>query len=316
MSPESARALRVEHELFIRSFFDVRPPERMVQQLSTALRDVYVPAGTVLYEQGEPSERLYFVIAGEVALEAPGADPWLLKDLSLLGALDASQGRPYSRTAKAVTDVAALTMAFRDYVDLMEDHFDFTKSTIESNARNLHTRVLELAPDGVFPPVIAEEPLIPLGGPLELLERLLVLRRSELCVRAPVQALVSLAIHAEGEVWAPGEVLFREGDTNAHLRFVAAGRLEATRAQPRVVGAFGPGALVLGSAALGQERHLYQVTAQTPAVTIRLLKEDYWDVMEDHFALAGATFAFFGRENERTRILAAARAREGRTRPG
>lgn len=309
MSLENALSLRVEHELFIRSFFEVRPPDRMVQQLSASLRDYFAPAGTVLYERGHPSERIYFVISGEVQLEAPDTEPWVLKDLSLLGALDAGQARPYSRTARALSDVAALTMSFREYVDLMEDHFDFTKSSMESNARNLHERCLELAPDGVFAPVGPEE-ATPLGAePLELLGKLRVLRHSDLCRRAPVQALVSLAIHGEEERWEPGQVLLSEGELNPHLRLVASGRLEATREQPLVRAAFGPGALLLGCSAIGYAESQYRVTAATPAMTVRVLKEDFYDVMEDHFPLAGSAFSFFGVENERTRTLLADRAR-------
>lgn len=314
MSLETALSLRVEHELFIRSFFEVRPPDRMVQQLSASLRDYYAPAGTVLYERGQPSERLYFVISGEVQLEAPDSEPWVLKDLSLLGALDAGQGRPYSRTARAISDVAALTMAFREYVDLMEDHFDFTKSSIESNARNLHDRCLELAPDGVFAPVGPTEPATTSAEPLELLGKLRILRQSEFFQRAPVQALVSLAIHGEGEHWEPGQVLLERGDPNPHLRFVAQGRLEATREQPAVQAAFGPRSLLLGCAAISYAEAQYRVAAVTPALTVRVLKEDLFDVMEDHFPLAGSAFSYFGRENERTRTLLADRAR-GR-RPG
>jgi CRP-like cAMP-binding protein len=313
VSLETALSLRVEHELFIRSFFEVRPPDRMVQQLSASLRDYYAPAGTVLYERGQPSERLYFVISGEVQLEAPDSEPWVLKDLSLLGALDAGQGRPYSRTARAVSDVAALTMAFREYVDLMEDHFDFTKSSMESNARNLHDRCLELAPDGVFAPATPSDATPPNPEPLELLAKLRVLRQSDLCQRAPVQALVSLAIHGEGELWEPGQVLLERGAPNPYLRLVAHGRLEATRDQPVVQAAFGPGSLLLGCSALGYAEAQYRVVAATPSLTVRVLKEDFYDVMEDHFPLAGSAFSYFGRENERTRTLLAEQAR-GRAR--
>lgn len=311
-------ALRVEHELFIRSFFDLRPPERMVQQLAAGLRDVFFPAGSTIYQRGDAAENLYFLIEGEVALEAEGEEPWTFGAQSMLGVLDAGQARPYSGTARVQRDVAALTMSFREYVDVMEDHFDFTKLSLELGCREMHERSLLLAPDHVFEASGRDgreaAPLVGAGsgeGPaaLELMDRVLVLRRCEIFTRTPVQALVTLAKHVEVEHFAAGETLFAAGDAAPHLRLLAAGRVRVTRAEPAVTARFGPGELLLRQAALGAERHAYTAMAETATVALRLSKEDLFDVAEDHFSLIGSLFAYLGRENERTRRLLAERER-------
>lgn len=303
-------ALRVEHELFIRSFFDLRPPERMVQQLAGGLRDVFFPAGSMIYRQGDAAENLYFLIRGEVALEAEGEEPWTFGAQSMLGALDAGQGRPYSRTARVRRDVEALTMAFREYVDVMEDHFDFTKSNLELGCRDMHERSLLLAPDQVFDaPAREAAPLVAAQAPLELMDRVLVLRRCEVFTRTPVQALVTLAKHVEIERFAPGETLFAAGDAAPHLRLLAAGRVRVERAEPQVTARFGPGELLLRQAALGADQHAYTAIAETATTALRLSKEDLFDVAEDHFSLIGSLFSYLGRENERTRRLLAERER-------
>lgn len=312
-------ALRVEHELFIRSFFDLRPPDRMVQQLSSGLRDVVFPAGSEIYHQGDTAENLYFLIRGEVALEAPGEEPWRFGPQSMLGVLDASAGRPYSRTAKVVRDVAALTMSFREYVDVMEDHFDYTKNSLELGCREMHERSLLLAPEVFDLPAQPAEPLVPLApasaraggrGALPLMDRVLVLRRCQVFSRTSVQALVTLAKHVEVERWMPGDVMFGPGDPAPHLRLVAAGEVLVTRQDPEVAARFGPGELLLRQAALGADLHAYRAEAATEAVTLRLLKEDLFDIAEDHFSLIGSLFAYLGRENERTRRLLAERERQ------
>jgi CRP-like cAMP-binding protein len=315
-------ALRVEHELFIRSFFDLRPPERMVQQLAAGLRDVFFPAGSTIYQRGDAAENLYFLIEGEVALEAEGEEPWTFGAQSMLGVLDAGQGRPYSRTARVQRDVAALTMSFREYVDVMEDHFDFTKLSLELGCREMHERSLLLAPDHVFEAIGREAgrevaPLVAggaggAGGPgaaLELMDRVLVLRRCEIFTRTPVQALVTLAKHVEVEHFAPGEPLFAAGDPAPHLRLLAAGHVRIERAEPVVTARFGPGELLLRQAALGADQHAYTAIAETATVALRLSKEDLFDVAEDHFSLIGSLFAYLGRENERTRRMLAERER-------
>lgn len=312
LEDDEAVALRVEHELFLRSFFDLRPPERMVQQLVAGLRDVFFPAGGELYRQGDAAEDLFFLIRGEVSLEADGEEPWVFGPQSMLGVLDASVGRVHSRTAKVRRDVAALTMAFRDYVDVMEDHFDFTKSSLELNCRVMHERSLGLAPDQVFEAAREAPPLVaPDAAPeaLDLMERVMVLRRCQVFARTSVQALVNLAKHAFAERWQPGDVLFSAGDAAPHLRLVAAGRVDVARSDPQVAATFGPGELLLRQAALGVEVHAYTATAASEAITLRLSKEDLFDVAEDHFSLIGSLFAYLGRENERSRRLLAERAK-------
>lgn len=307
-------ALRVEHELFIRSFFDLRPPERMVQQLVAGLRDVFFPAGATIYQRGDAAENLYFLIEGAVVLEAEGEEPWRFGAQSMLGALDAGQGRPYSRTARVLTDVAALTMSFREYVDVMEDHFDFTKASLELGCSEMHERSLSLPPELVFEVGREGPPLVPAprdgaGFALELMDRVLVLRRCEIFAQTPVQALVTLAKHVEVEHFAPDATLFRAGDAAPHLRLLAAGRVRVWRDAPAVTARFGPGELLLRQAALGAERHAYTAVAETAAVTLRFSKEDLFDVAEDHFSLIGSLFAYLGRENERTRRLLAEQER-------
>jgi CRP-like cAMP-binding protein len=309
-------ALRVEHELFLRSFFELRPPDRMVQQLVSGLRDVFFAAGGELYRQGDAAENLYFLIRGEVALEVDGEEPWLFGPQSMLGVLDASLGRPHSRTARVLRDVAALTMSFREYVDVMEDHFDFTKSSLELGCREMHARSLTLPAELVFDvPAREAEALVALGASpeaqesIDLMERVLVMRRGQVFSRTSVQALVNLAKHVETERWHPGQVLFSAGDPAPHLRLIAAGRIKIERDEPAVTARFGPGELLLRQAALGADVHAYTATAESEAITLRLSKEDLFDVAEDHFSLIGSLFSYLGRENERTRRLLAESAR-------
>ena len=147
---------------------------------------------------------------------------------------------------------------------------------------------------------------------LDLMDRVMVLRRCQVFARTSVQALVNLAKHAFAERWQPGDVLFSAGDAAPHLRLIAAGTLHIARgdlpAGP-VTATFGPGELLLRQAALGAEVHAYTATAESEAITLRLSKEDLFDVAEDHFSLIGSLFSYLGRENERTRRLLADRAK-------
>jgi CRP-like cAMP-binding protein len=305
VSPEADLSLRIEHELFIRSFFEVRPPDRMVRQLAASLKDVFFPRGSTLYEKGQPSGNVYFVITGEIALESPGEDTWDLGEHAFIGALDAGQSRPYSRTARAKTDVSALMMPFREYLDLMEDHFEFTKGSMENGARNMDLRAMELPPEHVFPRYEESAPIVPFEKhPLELMDRLLVLRHSDLFGQGPVQPLVSLAKYTESEHWKAGDILFRAGEPAPHIRMVVGGRIDIDLEKHKLKGAFGPGK-VLRQSAFAYDIQNYTARAGVESVTMRISKEDFFDVMEDHFSLVGSVFRYLGRENERIRTLTA-----------
>ena len=143
---------------------------------------------------------------------------------------------------------------------------------------------------------------------LDIIERLLVLRTATFSSRAPVQALASLAHVAEQRVYGPGQRLFERGQPAEALYVLLSGRVLVTHTEPEVTAIFVPIRLVGGLAALGYDEHFYSATAITASTALALPKEEFFDVMEDHFGLVRAVLAYDSRERER--VL---RLRQGRT---
>src|SRR5687768_4356614 len=100
----------VYRELFLRSFFPVKAPERVTNQLVTTMRDVDFPQGTVIFRAGDPPDQLFFIADGTVRLEAEGEKPWVFETASIIGILDAGLQRPHKRSAVAATDVHAIVI--------------------------------------------------------------------------------------------------------------------------------------------------------------------------------------------------------------
>ncbi len=301
-------AHRIELELLVRTFLGVDPPDRMMRQLAAVVRDFDAPPGTVLYEQGTPPGELFLVANGVVALIGDDGSRWEFEGQSLLGVVDATLDRPMTRRAVVESHAYGARLSLSDYIDVLEDNFDFAKRAMERAFRMVHETASELPPDLVFRPPSVDAVLDGRGAdprPLEMVERLMVLYRSNVLATAPLQPLASLAALAEEERWDEGEVIERPGTPLHSLRFIASGAVRAERTSPPVVGAFGPSDVLSGSSAIGLETTQYTMTATAPTRTLRVLKEDLFDVMEDHFGLAGTLFKCNAVENERIRTLRA-----------
>jgi CRP-like cAMP-binding protein len=295
----------VQRELFIRSFFPAKPPERVTAQLVATMRDVDFPAGAIIFRAGDPPDQLFFISSGKVRLEADGEKPWIFESASVIGILDAGLRRKRKRTCVAETKVHAIVIDFEDYAEIMEDNFDFAKSTMVTAAGGLHQLSLHLSPDHVFAPPEVENPsgveVVREGRALNQIERLIVLHNARYFTGAPVQALVVLAKVAKEETWKEGDVLFRSGDPALEIRIVASGSFTVTRDHPHLTAPFRAGGLICGTAAVGFDVHEYTCTADRDSTTLAILKEDLYDVMEDHFGLGLSLFGFVARENERVR---------------
>ena len=62
---------------------------------------------------------------------------------------------------------------------------------------------------------------------------------------------------------------------------------------------FGPGQLVFGATAVGAEGGAYDARAARATSTIRIAREDYLDLVEEHFTLARSALKTLSLERER-----------------
>lgn len=302
---------QVERSIFLRAVLSGVEVGPATQQLVSAIRDVYFPAGTVVYRQGEPSEHLYFVVDGTVELRREGESPWTMGQRSAFGALDAALDQPHARTAVAIEDVHVMVLRVEDWLDVLEDHFELAQAMVLRNAKGLYELSLRLAPTGGFAVVdldSAPAPICPTlsfdEGP-DTVQRLLVFSRAPLFERAGIQPLIRLAQAAQVRHLQPGEELFRMGEPVTQLYLVAHGVVEIERDEPVLRASFGQGDLVAGPPALARAERAFYARAATEAVVLTLSREDLFDVMEDHFAALRSVLAYLAIERDRMQRLEA-----------
>jgi CRP-like cAMP-binding protein len=294
---DGAAAARIGREVFLLSLSgDRRVLGWAFPRFVRALTDVYVAAGESVYREGEPADAQYFVVSGEVTLTRAGAHPIRMSERAVVGTLDMLLERPRRRTATAAVATHLLRMLRDDWWELIEDRLDLAQRIIGNLGVGIHALRARAEPLGGFEP----PPPPPSGDPprgLNLIERILVLRRAGLFSHASIQALTTLA-ELSTELYAPSDGgLVPQAATRGHLVVVAWGEVSASGRAPAIAGRFGQGTLVLGGAALDPNAD-YELTAAAPTVALTLSIEEYFDTMEEHFSVVRSTLLAVAQERD------------------
>lgn len=290
-------ARRLERELYLRSAFPTMPAAAHARFIDL-LEDIEIDAGEILFSEGDASDRVYFVMSGNVVMEREGYSPWPFGPLSVVGVIDAMLERSRTRTCRAIAPCRMMAIRAADWFDMVEDNAQIARSTIRSFATQLHKRFRE----GAAPPPRTTRQSDPPPNDFDVnastYDRIVVLRRAPLLGRAGMQAVASLATIAEPKHLAEGELLF---DTNADeglLAIVARGVVEL-RDETGVRALHVPGDLVGGPAALCGALAGYSARARADSVVLRFHEQDYYDQAEEHARLTRGTLAYLVAELDR-----------------
>jgi CRP-like cAMP-binding protein len=295
------RSAPLVREIFLAGFMAGLPPENIAwatPRLARNMVDVHLRAGEVLYREGEPTNEHWFVVYGEMKLEAKGVPPWVLGERSLIGTIDLTLDRARSRTATATRDTHLLCMPASDWLDVLEDNFEMLLRGVEGLAEGVHELRLAL---GDFETEHGGQrnayTRAPANGRLALLDRMFLLRGVPLFAEAEVQALINLAENAHEAEAAAGELVVTRGEPNDSMIVVVSGEVTVPVAGSRDE-TFGPGMLVFGSRAASSKDLGCEGRAVSATRTLRIVREDYFDAMEEHFALARSSMKALAAERE------------------
>lgn len=298
MAQDSAALTR---EIFLAGFMAGLPPENVAwatPRLARNMVDLHLAAGEVVYRQGDPSDAHFFVVTGEVELRADGVPPWRLGERSLVGTMDITLERPRARTATTTCETHLLRMPAADWLEMQEDNFELSLRAIEGLAGMVHdTRVSLLDFETGLVRAAPYEP--PAGADaLDLLQRVALLRRVPLFSRGEVQSLMNLAVNAEEKRWDAGTVIVPRGEPDDGMYVVVAGSVRVVHGACVAEETFGAGQLVLASRAASSRPQDLELSASEPTWALRICREDYFDTMEEHFALTRSAMKTLAAERE------------------
>jgi len=300
---QETNTTRLVREIFLAGFMAGLPAENVAwatPRLARNMEDIHLPAGAIVYRQGDPTDSHYFVVTGEVELVAEGVPPWRLGERSLIGTMDLTMDRPRSRTVTTTRETHLLRMPAADWLEMMEDNFELSLRALEGiSAFVFDTRVaLNDYKTGMQRAPAYEPPSTLEDGELALFDRVARLRNVPLFSRGEVQSLMNLAANAEELRWDRDHIVTPRGEPDDFIYVVISGNVHVTHGDHVGEEDFGAGQLVLGSRAMSSLPHDVELRTTMPTWALRICREDYLDTMEEHFALSRSAMKTLVAERE------------------
>jgi CRP-like cAMP-binding protein len=288
-----ADADRLKREILLRSMFPSMPAAAHARFIEL-LEDVEVEAGQTLFDIGDPSDRLLFLIEGRVVLQREGFRSWEFVPIAVVGVIDVVLGRARTRSCRALERSRMLSIRASDWFDMLEDNGQIARAAIRNFATQLHISWRTLAPRVRRS---SEPPPGPVPPALETYDKILALRRAPFLRLAGMQAIASLAKVAEAVQLEQGQLLFDVGTQEEQWYVVARGAVEL-RAGDEFRLHHAGGDLVGGAAALSRALGGYSARAESDAVVLSISEQDFYDQAEEHPGLARGTLEYLVSELE------------------
>lgn len=259
------------------------PP--VLKVIAGQMREATFAPGAALMREGQPIDALYFLTSGRLELLRKGKPFGTLappQTLGFLGILARGDGT-YDATAQEETSTFVLDAEV--LTELLEDHFELLRATVRYLCERLLAELQEL-PEEALGSRLEAEPIPPAPArPMDLVERMVYLRRLRAFKNTNLNSVAVLARHLVEERHAPGDRLWSPGESADANFFIAHGRVRCATPDGRTWGA-GPLNALGGIEAEAARPRWYEMTADTELVVFRLPIAGWEDVLEDDFALA------------------------------
>ena len=254
--------------------------------LAEAARDIFVRRGTLLFERDHLPERFVCLVEGVVELSRGDLVIGHLAAPAVVGirAVMARVAMPY--TVRALDDLVALEVASDQFLQNIEDDFALWRRQLKFQNTEFLGRIRR-APQEHLGVRRIDLAGLPVERSLDLVERMLLVRRMGLFGRGSVNALAELAQQLVDEKVKEGDVLFHRTELATGPRFLVRGNVRGTLEDGQTID-FGPGSVLGGPETMAETNHLYDAVATTDGAMLRLDLESFFDIVEDNTEIASA----------------------------
>ena len=283
MRPERRFVDLTERIIYLRSIpVAAMLPPPVLRGIAGYLRERTFEEGEMLMRMGEPIMALELLTEGKLALVRGGRELGTLappQSLGFLGILARGDGT-YDATAIART--RSLELASDALMELLEDHFSLLHATLTYLAERLLYELMEMPAEMLGFPF---DDAIKVGErEIDLVERILLLRRMTGFKRTNVNALAALSQQLTEVRVPPGTKLWKRGDAPEKALFIASGVVVCKKE----VGEwrYGPGTAVGGLENLAGKPRWYDAETETALVALEGRGEGLLDMFEDNFSMA------------------------------
>ncbi len=259
-------------------------PAAEVAVLADAAQERFFPRGAIVFREEDPASAIHFVAEGALGNFRRGIQVGVVKPGAGIGGLAVLARGTIGSHVVAEEDTLTLEIDADALWEVLEDRLPILQYMLrEVNRQALGLlRRHRLDPSRFFP-----EPPRDLGGDgaLDLVDRLLLLRRMPLFERTSVTALAELARTMANVRYEPGSVLWHEGEPSHGIVLLSSGSVQATGSDGVSFRA-GPGFALGALEAVGQAPRWYEARALTPIVGLQAQTDVLVDLFEDSFEMA------------------------------
>lgn len=246
--------------------------------------EVFLRKGDVILREGEPVEKLHVIVSGEVAVLSQGREVMRCRPGDNVGIIPALARMEPRFEARATTETVALTLDIHLMIAAMEENFHLFQNSLRLLA-SYHLSMMPSIIGGTRrAPWVGEGMHVP-DRPLDVVERLVLLRRGNIFRNLGLEALVLMATAMEQERWKAGTELWSPGDPADFLLVILDGECVGHLANGETFEA-GRGYPLGNLETLAQEKRWYTPVATTDMITLRGNHEALFDVLEDDFDVA------------------------------
>ena len=249
-------------------------------------RERFFAKGGVLLREGEPIPALYAVLDGKVHLERNGRVMGHVNSGGFVGGPGMFARDPQGLAATAETDTLVLELEADAALEIFEDSFPILHHVLREVCRGLIDLIRRLPPHlyrDIFPR--AEASYVPTGD-LDLVERLLYLRKVSPFVQSSISALAELSRGMAEVVFPPATRLWQDGEASGTVLMVVSGTVTCGARKGEAVFTTGPGAPLGALESMAERPRWHSATTETRVTALQGSIEGLIDVFEDNFDMA------------------------------
>jgi CRP-like cAMP-binding protein len=259
-------------------------PASELATLADAVEERLIRRDGVVFREGQMASSILFVVEGRLANWRRGVRIGSIGPGQGIGGMPLLARGEYGSQVVAEQDTLALEIDADAVADLLEDRLPVLLHLMREVSRQLLELLQKhrLDPASVFPMTQGE---LPATAQLDLVDRLLLLRRMPMFERTSITALAELARSVAQVHFEPGTTLWHAGEPAAHMVMICSGSVRAS-GPGGVAFVAGPGFPLGALEAIGQRSRWYDAVATAPVVGLHGSTEVLVDQFEDNFEMA------------------------------
>jgi CRP/FNR family transcriptional regulator, cyclic AMP receptor protein len=138
---EQKRLATIEKVVFLKSvdIFSHATIEEL-GRIAALTEEVRFEPGETIFRKGEPTEAIYLILAGRVAIEGNGQIVREVTEKQAFGTVAALDRNPAAHTVKAIDAVYALKLSAQDFDDVLAVDFELVRAVFHALCQFIRDR--------------------------------------------------------------------------------------------------------------------------------------------------------------------------------